>query len=151
MRATCCSARVRTPTHSSPILSRCTLTLSLLRSLAPATDAWLWTGLWSDTTIDIAATIDDMGTCPDGLVVPGPVVSPAGTVYTLAMLFWMFYGVSIGADLFMEAIETITSQEVLTYVPLPGGATRLAQATAVFFVFLWLVYIVLSVMRDGAR
>ena len=124
MRATCCSARVRTPTHSSPILSRCTLTLSLLRSLAPATDAWLWTGLWSDTTIDIAATIDDMGTCPDGLVVPGPVVSPAGTVYTLAMLFWMFYGVSIGADLFMEAIETITSQEVLTYVPLPGGARR---------------------------
>ena len=148
-----------------------------------------------------------MATCPDGLVVPGPMVSPASTVFTLAMLFWMFYGVSIGADLFMEAIETITSQEVLgsaletewrtRYASEPwydpsmpvafavpagslgysvivfsacavvtlavlflrravlgfelGGPTRLAQATAALFVFLWLVYIVLSVMRDGAR
>jgi len=36
----------------------------------------------------------------------------------------LFYGVAIGADLFMEAIETITSQEVTTYVTIPGGGRR---------------------------
>ena len=67
----------------------------------------LCAGLWF-----LGGAGDDEETCPDGLIVPGPAVSPASTLITLSILFWLFYGVSIGADLFMEAIETITSAEV---------------------------------------
>ena len=66
----------------------------------------------------------DSESCPNGLLVPGPVVAPASTLYTLSVLFWLFYGVSIGADIFMEAIETITSSETTTIVALPGGQRR---------------------------
>ena len=48
--------------------------------------------------------------CPDGLIIAGPVPAPASTSLQLFCLLWLFYGVGIGADMFMEAIETITSQ-----------------------------------------
>ena len=48
--------------------------------------------------------------CADGLLLAGPLITPASGVTAMFLLFWCFYGVAIGADLFMEAIETITSQ-----------------------------------------
>ena len=71
------------------------MTLALAPRPICAADAWF---IASETQPE---------SCPAGLVVDGPEVTPASTAYTLGMLFWCFYGVSIGADLFMEAIETI--------------------------------------------
>ena len=49
--------------------------------------------------------------CGDGLFLPGPTPSPANLALYLALLLWSFVGVAIGADVFMVAIEMITSQE----------------------------------------
>ena len=77
----------------------------------------------TDTLHTCPALLTDVEVCPDGLAIPGP-VTPANSLAQLSILFWLFYGVSIGADLFMEAIETITSQEVQTQVAMPGGGKR---------------------------
>ena len=62
--------------------------------------------------------------CPDGLLIPGPAPSRSGTLVTLLLLLWAFVATAIGADIFMEAIEFITSQEVSTVVSLPGGKSK---------------------------
>lgn len=45
-------------------------------------------------------------------------------VLYLVGLLWCFLGVAIIADLFMQAIETITSKEKIMYVDLDGGKKR---------------------------
>ena len=70
----------------------------------------------------------DAESCADGLAIPGPVQSPGSTLTFLGLLLWSFVGVAIGADLFMEAIEQITSQEVTRTVTMPSGKTRRVTA-----------------------
>ena len=53
----------------------------------------------------------DMSPCADGLLISGPIPSPANITLYLLLLLWSFAGVAIGADVFMVAIEMITSQE----------------------------------------
>ena len=57
------------------------------------------------------AASPDMAPCGDGLFLPGPQPSPANITFYLCLLLWSFVGVAIGADVFMVAIEMITSQE----------------------------------------
>ena len=66
----------------------------------------------------------DASVCPDGLLIAGPRQSVASTLTSLALLLWSFIGVAIGADLFMEAIEQITSAEHTSEVALPNGRRR---------------------------
>ena len=49
--------------------------------------------------------------CGDGLFLSGPQPSPLNIMVYLLLLLWSFVGVAIGADVFMLAIEQITSQE----------------------------------------
>ena len=49
--------------------------------------------------------------CGDGLFISGPTPSRANIALYLVLLLWSFIGVAIGADVFMVAIEMITSQE----------------------------------------
>ena len=63
-------------------------------------------------------------TCKDGLLITGPVQTPANAALFLTILLWMFLAVAIVADLFMEAIEAITSQETTTRTTLPNGRTK---------------------------
>jgi len=66
----------------------------------------------------------DLPTCADGLTIPGPAQSPANTMTFLSLLLWAFIGVAIGADLFMEAIEQITSEEVTHVITTQNGKKR---------------------------
>eukprot|EP00966_Prymnesium_polylepis_P115579 2671912-Prymnesium_polylepis.1 len=49
-------------------------------------------------------------TCPDGLIVSGPLVSRMSAIVYTSLLLYTFLGVMLSADLFMTAIERITSQ-----------------------------------------
>ena len=68
------------------------------------------------------------GACADGLLIGGPRKSRWSMCLYLMLLLWSFVGVAIGADLFMEAIEQITSQEVTRTVRLPNGKLRTVTA-----------------------
>ena len=48
---------------------------------------------------------------------------PEGIIYLL-LLLWTFFGVAIVADIFMVAIEMITSKETTQMVELPSGVTK---------------------------
>ena len=61
------------------------------------------------------------GSCPDGLLVAGPEISRGNAVWYLTLLFYCFVGVAIGADVFMAAIEEITSKEEVKTVKVVGG------------------------------
>ena len=121
-------------TRSLPCSPACTISDARACVSFCKTDEWFWTGTRPDAVAADAciptpfttcpALLADVEVCPDGLAIPGPAVTPANSLAQLSILFWLFYGVSIGADLFMEAIETITSQEVQTQVAMPGGGKR---------------------------
>jgi len=101
-------------------------TLMALLGWLSDTGTWLWTGNFPCTPSpgSPCPVVPDAETCPDGILIPGPLRTPVNSAITLGVLFWLFYGVSIGADLFMESIEEITSQEALTFLPMPGGKRR---------------------------
>jgi len=87
----------------------------------------------SGSAVDASAlmvwmTESDAEVCPDGLVILGPAPSRFETLKYLLLLVYSFVGVAIGADLFMDAIEYITSQEVDTVVQLPGGKSKTLTA-----------------------
>ena len=65
-----------------------------------------------------------MEACADGLFVPGPTPSPAAIALYLFLLLWSFVGVAIGADVFMVAIEMITSQETVIIKQVVNGTTK---------------------------
>jgi len=48
--------------------------------------------------------------CENGLLIPGPMPSLFNVFFYMALLLWSFAGVAIAADIFMVAIEYITSQ-----------------------------------------
>ena len=57
--------------------------------------------------------------CHSWIIFPGVSLLPdaaLGIAYLL-FLFWLFIGISILADIFMEAIEVITSKSELVMVP----------------------------------
>ena len=68
------------------------------------------------------------GTCPDGLLVAGPAPTVGNTLLFMGLLLWSFLGVAVFADLFMLAIERITSQETTRIITLPNGKTRKVHA-----------------------
>ena len=54
---------------------------------------------------------------------------PLNALVFLLLLFWSFLGVSIGADVFMMAIDYITSAETTVKIRVDGGcAPRRARA-----------------------
>jgi len=59
--------------------------------------------------------------CADGLLLAGPTPSSFNTVVYLVTLLWFFLGVMIGADVFMVAIERITSQETVVLRKVAGS------------------------------
>ena len=97
-------------------------------SIMPAPLADTVSGIIASLTGWLFLVDASAGTCADGLIAPGPPVSPWSTIYTTAMLFYLFYGVSIGADLFMEAIEMITS--VPSHEDHPNRHTRTTRTVA---------------------
>ena len=61
--------------------------------------------------------------CGDGLFLAGPLPSKLNTFIYLFLLLWAFIGVAIGADVFMVAIEMITSKET-TVRKVVNGQTK---------------------------
>ena len=59
--------------------------------------------------------------CEAGLVLPLIQRSWLNAIIYLAILFWSFLGVALGADVFMQAIEFITSAEKIVKVDVDGG------------------------------
>ena len=49
--------------------------------------------------------------CKDGLLLAGPSMTPLNAGFYVFLLLWSFIGVAIAADVFMVAIEVITSSE----------------------------------------
>ena len=72
----------------------------------------------------LAEGIPGADTCTDGLFVRGPVPTLGNTLKYLLLLAWSFLGVAVFADLFMVAIEEITSQEVVAKVQVGQGRSR---------------------------
>lgn len=68
-----------------------------------------------------ATTPTNGETCPAGLMLPSVAATPVNAVIYLLLLFWTFLGVAIGADVFMMAIEFITSAETISKVRVDGG------------------------------
>jgi solute carrier family 8 (sodium/calcium exchanger) len=58
--------------------------------------------------------------CDDGLLVPGPKKTRVNAGIFVFLLLWSFVGVAIAADVFMVAIEYITSSEVSKTVEVNG-------------------------------
>ncbi|EFX80619.1 hypothetical protein DAPPUDRAFT_50984 [Daphnia pulex] len=87
---------------------------------------------WANSSSSKPAALED-GQCQDGLIIPmwrpytnlslGDRVA-RGLVYFIAMCY-LFVGVSIVADRFMGAIETITSQEKEIRVKKPNGDVQI--------------------------
>ena len=77
-------------------------------------------GLVSPTYSYLAAPLDEVG-CPAGLLLPFIQRSWLNALIYLAILFWCFLGVALGADVFMMAIEFITSAEKVVKVDVDGG------------------------------
>ena len=71
------------------------------------------------TTIDPEAQ-----QCLDGLLIAGPSPTMANALLFTSLLLWAFLGVAVFADLFMVAIEHITSQETVRVITLPSGKTH---------------------------
>ena len=61
--------------------------------------------------------------CKDGLLLAGPSMTPLNAGFYVFLLLWSFIGVAIAADVFMVAIEVITSSES-TKVVTVNGVTR---------------------------
>jgi len=59
--------------------------------------------------------------CEDGLLIPGPMPSLLNVLWYLSLLLWSFAGVAIAADIFMVAIEYITSQTSTKLLQTPNG------------------------------
>lgn len=68
-----------------------------------------------------ATTATDANSCPAGVIIPGISATPLNAAVYLLLLFWSFLGVAIGSDVFMMAIEFITSAEKITKVRVDGG------------------------------
>ena len=49
--------------------------------------------------------------CKDGLLLAGPSMTPLNAGFYVFLITWAFIGVAIAADVFMVAIEVITSSE----------------------------------------
>jgi len=62
--------------------------------------------------------------CKDGLLLSGPVKNHLQMLIFTAFLLWSFVGVAIVADIFMVAIEVITSEEKETMVTINGEEKR---------------------------
>ena len=77
-------------------------------------------GLMGPTYSFLAAPLDEVG-CEAGLVLPLIQRSWLNAIIYLAILFWSFLGVALGADVFMQAIEFITSAEKIVKVDVDGG------------------------------
>ena len=54
---------------------------------------------------------DHAEVCKDGLLLSGPSMTPLNAGFYVFLLLWSFVGVAIAADVFMVAIEVITSSE----------------------------------------
>ena len=67
---------------------------------------------------------DGGATCADGLLISGTTKTGAHALMWLSLLLWTFVGVAIVADIFMVAIEVITSKETTQMVELPSGVTK---------------------------
>jgi len=68
----------------------------------------------------LTAELDAEG-CPAGLLIPAISRTPLNAIIYLLLLFWSFLGVALGADVFMLAIEFITSAERIIRAPVDGG------------------------------
>jgi hypothetical protein len=66
---------------------------------------------------------DHAEVCADGLLLNGPSITPLNAGFYVFLLLWSFVGVAIAADVFMVAIEVITSSES-TKVVTVNGVTR---------------------------
>jgi len=66
---------------------------------------------------------DHAEVCNDGLLLSGPSMTPLNAGFYVFLLLWSFVGVAIAADVFMVAIEVITSSES-TKVVTVNGVTR---------------------------
>ena len=64
------------------------------------------------------------GICPDGLLIPGPSTTRGAGILVTLLLFYCFMGVAIGSEVFMAAIEEITSKEYIQLVNVAGGVRR---------------------------
>ena len=67
---------------------------------------------------------EGMDVCEDGLIVAGPLPSPRNTLVWTLLLAWTFVGVAIAAEVFMAAIEVITSQQVMRTITLADGTSK---------------------------
>ena len=72
-------------------------------------------------TIDNLLDTHGHQTCPDGLLISGPIPHLGNAFLFLILLLWSFLGVAVLADMFMVAIEHITSQETVFKITLPSG------------------------------
>ena len=72
----------------------------------------------------LAEVPDDAHMCPDGLMVDGPMPTLGNSILFLLVLAWTFLGVAVFADLFMVAIEEITSAETVTKVQVGNGKSQ---------------------------
>ena len=75
----------------------------------------------------LGITSGDGSTCADGLLISGPAPTRGNMLLFLALLLWTFLGVAVYADLFMLAIERITSEEVTRKIELPNGKKRIVH------------------------
>lgn len=103
-------ARARTPRQSDltrPPL-RCASS-GFIAFLGPVAEAWA----------SLSAPTAD--TCEDGLVIAGPTPSILNIIIFMSLLLWSFVGVAIAADIFMVAIEYITSQTITRTIDTPTG------------------------------
>jgi len=66
----------------------------------------------------------DQETCADGLIIGGPVPSKLNLLKFFALLMWTFIGVAVFSDLFMMAIEQITSTDVVRKIVNDQGRTK---------------------------
>jgi len=58
--------------------------------------------------------------CDEGLFIPGPVQTRLNVLIFFVLLMWAFVGVSVASDVFMFAIETITSKWTTKTVIIDG-------------------------------
>ena len=82
--------------------------------------AWARFELWLFTVRRGADGVTPEERCEDGLFLPGPQPTGANVLVYLGLLLWCFMGVAIAADIFMVAIEQITSQTTTEEVEVDG-------------------------------
>jgi len=71
------------------------------------------------------------GFCTSVLVLPGLSLIHSGVlgIASLLMLLYLFLGIAIVADIFVEAIEVITSKKVVIQVPDPAHPEKMLDVT----------------------